>query len=132
MTYRDGQVVATSKLSDLASVSERGAHDDGVVTVLLVVVEDGLDGLNTRVLLLRVFLLGRSLEPVKNAADEGRDEVGTGLGSTNSLDKREHEGEVGVDAVVALENLSSLDALPSGGDLDQNAILGNTLFTVKL
>jgi hypothetical protein len=48
------------------------------------------------------------------------------------LDKREHEGEVGVDAVVALENLSSLDALPSGGDLDQNAILGDTLFAVKL
>lgn len=131
-TYGNGQVVTASKLSDLASVSERGTHDNGVVAELLVVVEDGLDGGNTRVLLLGVLLLGVSLEPVKDATDEGRDEVGVGLGSTNGLDKREHEGKVAVDAVVALENLGGLDTLPGSGNLDQDTVLGDALLTVEL
>jgi hypothetical protein len=131
-TYRDGQVVTASKLGDLASVSERGTHNDSVVTKLLVVVEDLLDRLNTRVLLLGVLLLGGGLEPVEDTADEGGNEVSTGLSGTNGLDEREHEGKVGVDAVVTLEDLSSLNTLPSGGDLDQDAVLGDTLLAVKL
>jgi hypothetical protein len=132
LTYRDGQVVTASKLSDLASVSERGAHNNGVVTELLVVVEDLLDRLDTRVLLLGVLLLGGGLEPVKNTADEGGNKVSASLGGTNSLDEREHQGEIGVDTVVTLEDLSSLDTLPCGSDLDQDAVLGDALLAVEL
>jgi hypothetical protein len=129
---RDGQVVTASKLSDLASVSERGAHNNGVVTELLVVVEDLLDRLDTGVLLLGVLLLGGGLEPVKDTANEGGDEVSTSLSGTNGLDEREHKGEVGVNAVVTLEDLSSLDTLPGGSNLDQDAVLGDALLAVKL
>jgi hypothetical protein len=131
-TYRNGQVVTASKLGDLASVSERGTHNDGVVTKLLVVVEDLLDRLDTGVLLLGVLLLGGGLEPVKNTTNEGRDEVGAGLSSADGLDHREHEGKVGVDTVVALKDLGGLDTLPGSSDLDQNAVLGDTLLAVKL
>jgi hypothetical protein len=131
-TYRDGQVVAASELGDLAGVTEGGAHDDGLVAVLLVVVEDALDGGDTGVLLLGVLLLGGGLEPVKDTADEGGDEVSTGLGGGNSLAQREHEGQVGVDAVVALENLGSLDTLPGRGNLDQDTVLGDALLLVEL
>ena len=88
-TYRDGQVVNTGKLSDLTDVSERSAHDDGLVAELLVVVEDVLDGLDTGVLLLGVVLLVGGLVPVKDTADEGGDEVSTGLGGSDGLDRGE-------------------------------------------
>jgi hypothetical protein len=100
--------------------------------VLLVVVEDGLDALDTGVLLLGVLLLGRCLEPVKNAADEGGDEESTGLSSSDGLDEREHEGEVGVDAVLGLEDLGGLDTFPGGSDLDENAVLLDALLLVQL
>lgn len=132
MTYRDGQIVAASQLSNLASVTEGSTHDNGLVAELLVVVVDALDGSDTRVLLLAVLLLVGGLEPVENAADKGRDEVSVGLGSANGLDQREHERQVAVDAMVALQNLSSLDTLPGGGDLDQNAVLGDALLLVQL
>lgn len=117
-TYGDGQVVTASKLGDLTDAAERGTHDNGLVAELLVVLVNGLDGGDTRVLLLGVLLFVVSLEPIKDTADEGRDEVGAGLSSSNSLGEREHEGQVGVDAVVALEDLSSLDSFPGGSDLD--------------
>ena len=54
--------------------------------MLLVVVEDLHDGLDTGVLLLLVLLLVCGLVPVKNTANEGRDEVGTSLGGGDGLD----------------------------------------------
>lgn len=131
-SYGDGQVVTASELSDLSSVSERSTHDNGLVAVLLVVVEDALDGGDTGVLLLGVLLLCAGLEPVKDAADEGGDEEGTGLGGSDGLGKGEHESQVAVDAVVTLEDLGGLDALPGGGDLDQDTLLGDTLLLVEL
>ena len=47
-------------------VSEGGTHDDGLVTVLLVVVEDLLYGDDTRILITRVVLSGALLVPVKD------------------------------------------------------------------
>lgn len=131
-TYRDGQVVAASKLGDLAGVAERGTHDDGLVAELLVVVEDALDGGDTGVLLLGVLLLGGGLEPVEDTANEGGDEVGVGLSGSNSLDEGEHEGQVAVDAVVTLQDLGGLDTLPGGGDLDQDTVLLDALLLVEL
>lgn len=130
--YGNGEVVAASELGDLADGAERGAHDDGLVAVLLVVVEDVADRLNTGVLLLGVLLLGGSLVPVKDAANKGRNEVGVRLSSGDGLDKREHEGQVGVDAVVPLQDLGGLDTLPCRRNLDENALLANSLLLVQL
>lgn len=132
ITYGNGEVVAASKLSDLADAPEGSAHNNGLVAVLLVVVEDVLDALDTRVLLLGVLLLGRGLVPVKDTADKGRDEEGAGLSSGNGLNLREHEGKVAVDSVLRLEDLSGLDAFPCRRDLDENAVLLNTLLLVQL
>jgi hypothetical protein len=131
-THSNGEVVAASKLSDLADASERGAHDNRLVAVLLVVVEDLLDALDTGVLLLGVLLLGGRLVPVENAADKGRDEEGAGLSGGDSLDLREHEGQVAVDAVLGLEDLGGLDAFPCRGELDEDALLVDALLLVEL
>jgi hypothetical protein len=131
-TYSNGEVVAASELGDLADGAERSAHDNGLVAELLVVVEDAADRLDTGVLLLGVLLLGSSLVPVKDATNEGGDEESVRLSSGNSLDKREHESQVAVDAMVPLEDLGSLDTLPCRGDLDKNALLANALLLVQL
>ncbi len=57
------------------------------------------------------------------AANEGRDESDTRLGSSNSLSEAEEKGEVGVDAVIALELARGLNTLPSRRDLDKDALL---------
>lgn len=129
---RDGQVVTARQLGDLARVAERGTHDDGLVAELLVVVEDGLDGLDTGVLLGGVVALVGVLEPVEDTAHEGGDQEGTGLGGGDGLDEREHQGQVAVDLVLGLQDVGSLDTLPGGGDLDQDAVLGDTLLLVQL
>ena len=131
-TYRDGQVVAASQLGDLSNVTEGSTHDDGLVAVLLVVVEDALHRLDTGVLLGSEVALVGGLVPVKDTTNEGRDEESTGLGGGDGLDAGEHEGQVGVDAVVSLEDLGGLDTLPGGGNLDQDALLGDTNLLVEL
>lgn len=131
-TYGDSEVIATGELSDLTNVTERGTHDNGLVAKLLVVVEDVLDALDTRVGLLGVLLLVVGLVPVKDTADEGRDEEGTGLGGGNGLRKGEHKSKVGVDAVLRLQDVGGLDTLVGGGDLDQDAGLVNASLLVKL
>lgn len=102
ITYGNGEVVTASELGDLTNIPERCAHNNSLVSVLLVVVENALHRLDTRVFLGRVLLLGGSLEPVENAADEGRDEESAGLGGSNSLDLGEEEGKVAVDLVLLL------------------------------
>lgn len=131
-TYSNGQVITTSQLSDLTDASERGTHNDSVVAKLLVVVENGLDGGNTRVLLLGVLLLSGSFVPIEDTANEGGNEVTSGLGGTDGLGKREHKSKVAVDAVVFLKNTSGLDALPGGGDFDQDTLLRNSNGFVQL
>ena len=71
--YRDGQIITASELSDLANVSKAGAHDDGLVTILLVVIENGLDALHSGILLGRKVLLVGGLVPVKYSPYERRD-----------------------------------------------------------
>jgi hypothetical protein len=72
------------------------------------------------------------LVPIQDTADEGRNEESTGLSSSNGLDEREHEGQVAVDAVLGLQDVSGLDTLPGRGDLDENAVLGDTSLLVQL
>lgn len=131
-TYRDGQVVTASQLCDLTDVTEGSTHDDGLVAVLLVVVENALNGLDTGVLLGGIVALVRSLVPVQDTADEGGDEESTGLSSSNGLDKGEHEGQVAVDSVLRLQDVGGLDTLPGGGDLDKDTVLGDALLLVEL
>lgn len=128
----DGQVVTAGKLGDLANITEGGAHDDGVVAELLVVVVDILNGLNTRVLLGGVVALVGGLEPVKDTANEGGDEVGTGLSGSDGLDQREHQGQVAVDAVLGLEDVGGLDTLVGGSNLDEDTVLADTVLLVEL
>jgi len=132
MTYGNGEVVTTSQLGDLADVSERRTHDDSVVAVLLVVVENGLHRLDAGVLFLLVLLLRCRLEPVENAADKGRDEERAGLGGSNGLDLGEEQSQVAVDLVLLLEDLDGLDALVGRGDLDEDAGLVNAQLLVEL
>lgn len=131
-THGNGKIIAASELNDLAGVAERGTHNDGLVAKFLVVVENALDASNARVLLLGVLPLGGGLVPVKDAADEGGDEESTGLGSGDGLDEREHESQIGIDAMVPLEDLGGLNALPCGSNLDQNTVLGDALLLVEL
>jgi len=80
---RDGQKVNSSKGLDLARliykleseynettagthIAERRAHDDGLVTVLLIVIENLLDRLNTRILIAFIVLSGSFLVPVED------------------------------------------------------------------
>ncbi len=128
----DGEVIAASELSDLTDGTERGAHNNGLVAKLFVVVVDGLDGRNTWVLLLGILLLGRGLVPIKNATDEWGNEEGVGLGAGDGLDWREHQGQVAVDAVLFLQDAHGLDTLPGGGDLDQDTIFGDADGLVEL
>jgi hypothetical protein len=100
--------------------------------VLLVVVEDGLDGLDTGVLLGGVVALVGGLVPVENTADEGGDQEGTGLGGGDGLDEREEQGQVAVDAVLGLQDVSGLDTLPGRGDLDEDTVLGDAVVGVQL
>lgn len=109
--------------------------------MLLVVVEDLLDGLNTRVRIALVVFSGALLVPIEDlvcvhetpilnpserktyTTNEGRDEGDACLGASDSLFEAKEQSQVAVDTLVTLELASSLDALPGGGDLDQDAIL---------
>ena len=99
--------------------------------MLLVVVEDGAHTLDTGIFMSREVLLESSLVPIKDTADERRDEEGIGFGSSNGLDQREHKGQVAVDSLL-LEDFGRLNTFPGRGNLDQDTRLVNTLFFVKL
>ncbi len=64
------------------------------------------------------------LVPVEDAADEGRDEGSLGFGGGDGLVDAEEEGHVAVDALF-FEDLGGLDALPGGGELDEDALAGD-------
>lgn len=149
--YTDQQTRVAIEWEKTTHVSERGTHDDGVVVMRLVVVEDLLHGLHTRVLVALVGLPSRLLVPVEDlwshdristkierpphperrkkgthTSDEGRDEGNLGLSTGNGLLKAEEEGKIAVNLMVALELPSSLDTLPSRGDLDQDTLAGDS------
>lgn len=56
-------------LNRSAHVAERGTHDDCLVAVLLVVVEDLLHRLDTRILISLVVLSGGFLVPIEDLDD---------------------------------------------------------------
>ena len=68
-----------------------------------------------------VVLAGVFLVPVEDAADEGRDERDAGLGCGDGLVQAEEQRQVAVDAFL-LQHFGGADALPGGGDLDEDAV----------
>jgi hypothetical protein len=130
VTYGNGKIIATSQLSDFTNVSERCTHNNGLVTEFLVVIVDGLDGCNTWIFGTRIGLSGLGLVPIQDTADEGRDEESTSFSSSDGLGLGEQESEVGVDAVVALQNTSCLNTFPGRCDLNQDARLIDSEFFV--
>jgi hypothetical protein len=73
-----------------------------------------------------------SLVPVKDTANKGRDEESTSLSGSDGLGEREHQGQVGVDVVLGLQDVGSLDTLVGRGNLDKNTVLLNTGLLVEL
>jgi hypothetical protein len=91
--------------------------------MLLVIIEDLLHAFHTGVVIpFPSLLLFVRLIPVKDTADEGGYEGHTCLRACDGLGEPEEEGEVAVDLVIALELACGLDAFPSGGDFDQDAV----------
>lgn len=95
-------MVTAGQLRDLAGITEGSTHNNGLVAVLLIVIVDGLHRLNTGVFLRGVVTLVGILEPVQDATYEWGNEEGTRLCRGNSLDEREHQGQVAVDLVLGL------------------------------
>lgn len=121
-TYRNRQVITPGQLRNFTDVAERSAHDDGLVAVFFVVVEDALHALDAGVLVGREVLLHRGLVPVEDAADERRNEEGSRLGARDRLHQRKHQRQVAVDAMLRLQDVCGLDAFPGRGDLDEDAV----------
>ena len=126
---RDRQAIAARQRLDLAGVAEGGAHHDGLDPVRLVIGVDLAHREDARVGLARVVLARGRLVPVEDAADEWRDEEGAGVRSGDRLREREHQRKIAVDAFL-LEGSRSLDALPSGSELDENALAPDAAFLV--
>lgn len=131
-TYRNSQVIAPGQLGDLADVAEGSAHDDGLVAVFLVVVEDALDALDAGVFVRRKVFLHGGLVPVEDAADEGRDEESASLGTRDGLHEREHQCKITVDAVLRLQDVGGLDSFPGRGDFDEDAVFADSDGFVEL
>lgn len=116
-------------------VAERSTHNDGLVSVLLVVVVDLGDGLDARVFLVLIFAFRLGLVllvPVQDAAHEWRNKSDASLSASNGLAEAEQEGEVAVDPVVTLKFTGGLDSFPGRGDFDENAFLLDADRLVKL
>lgn len=131
-TNRYSQVITSGQLRDLTNVSEASAHHNGLVSELLVVIEDLLNTLDTRVFLGAVVLLVRCLVPVHDAANKRRDEESTSLGCGNGLGQREHKSQVAVHTVLRLQDMSCLDTLPCRSELDEDARLVDANVFVEL
>ena len=122
-TNRNSQVITSGQLRDFANISEASSHHNGLVPELLVVIEDLLNALDTRVFLRAIVLLVRCLVPVQDAANERRDEESASLSCGNGLGQREHEGQVAIYAVLRLQNMGCLDTLPCRSEFDEDTRL---------
>lgn len=121
ITYRNCQVVAASQLSNLACVSEGCSHDNSLIVILLVVVENSLDRSHPGIFFLAVCLSGMRLVPIQDTANKRRDQECTSLSTGNCLNLREHEGQIAVNLVISLQDTGGLDTFPCGCNLDQDA-----------
>ncbi len=98
--------------------------------MLLVVVVDGGDGDHARIFARGVVTVVLGLVPVEDAAHERGDQEGTGFGTGAGLGEGKQQGQVGLDAFL-FQHLGGADALPGGGQLDQDAIVADACFVVE-
>mmetsp|Transcript_3423 Transcript_3423/g.5669 ORF Transcript_3423/g.5669 Transcript_3423/m.5669 type:complete len:205 (+) Transcript_3423:264-878(+) len=130
-SWRNSEAVASGKLQNFVRVAEGCAHDDGVVSVLLVVVVDGRYRLNTRIFFwlesIDTLIL---LVPIHDTTDKRRNERAVSFGTSNRLSDAENKRQVACDTLF-LKNSSSLDSLPSGSDFDKDAALVDALLLVE-
>src|ERR1035441_434643 len=89
-----GEQVAAREFGDFADVAEAGSHHHRLVAEMFVVVVDGGDGLNARVVRAGVVLARVLLVPIENAADERRDQRDLRLRRRNCLVQAEEQGQV--------------------------------------
>ena len=61
-----------------------------------------------------------------HSANEGGDQGNTSLSTSNSLAETKKQSKVAMNVFIPFQFTSGLDTLPRRGDLDQNAVLGNT------
>jgi hypothetical protein len=91
----DREEVDTREGLDLADVAERGTHHNGLVAVLLVVVEDALNGLDTRVLLADIVRAGLVLlVPVEDLEERWRSVIQFQRRDGTRLLTRSKNGEI--------------------------------------
>jgi hypothetical protein len=131
-TYRYRQVITTSQFCNLTNASERSTHNDSWVIVLLVVVENSLDGCDTGVFLGRIGLSSLRPVPIHDTSNKRRNKESASLSSGNSLDFGKQQGKIAIDLVVTLEDAGGLNTFPCGSNLDQNTGLVNADSFVKL
>ena len=98
--------------------------------MLLVVVVDGGDGDHARIFARGVVTVVLGLVPVEDAAHERGDQEGAGFGTGTGLGEGEQQGQVALDALF-LQDFGGTDAFPGGGQLDQDAIVGDAGFVVE-
>mmetsp|Transcript_7486 Transcript_7486/g.16559 ORF Transcript_7486/g.16559 Transcript_7486/m.16559 type:complete len:275 (+) Transcript_7486:117-941(+) len=128
---RNGQSVAAAQFRDLILITERGSHDNGVVSVLFVVVVDLSDTNDAGVLLglesvnaLGLFVI------IKDASDKGADQGNSAISTGNSLGKTKNQSEVAGNAFL-FQHFGGFDAFPCGSNLDQNGRLVHANFLVQ-
>jgi hypothetical protein len=129
---RDGEQIAAGQLDDFVGVTEACAHHLGLMAVLFEVVVNARHRHDAGVFRGRVGVAPRLLlVPIENAPDEGRNQRDAGVGAGNGLVQPEEQRQVAVNA-LALELLGRANALPGGGDFDENAVARHVRRLVKL
>ena len=118
----DGEQVRSGQADNLIDIAEAGAHHLSLVAKFLVVVVNAGYGCDAGVLVgwnLRAAML--LFVPIVNTADEGRDQSHSRFGARNRLGEAEEQSQIAVDA-FSFQPLGGANALPSAGDLDQDAL----------
>lgn len=134
---RNRKSVAAGQLNDFVDVSKGGTHDNGVVSVFFVVVVDfrhrDHTGIGCRLESWKVFVFGQFFffVVIHDASDKGRNKGDAHLGAGNGLGQAKNECQVAGDS-LCFQDLGGLNALPGGGNLDEDAGLVDSLFLVEL
>ena len=112
LTHRNRQIITPRQLRNLPHIPKARPHDDRLIPILLIIVEDALHALDSRILVRLEAAALRLLVPIHDAPDKGRDEEGAGFGGGDGLHEGEHQGQVAVDAVLGLQDVRRFDAFP--------------------
>src|SRR5471030_1901120 len=128
---RDGQTVTTGQFDDFTDVTEACAHHYSFIAMLLVVFVNFSHGYNAWIFMwCELFFVAIGFVPVENTANEGRDQVCTGFGTSTCLREGEQQRQVTVDAGF-FQFLRSADTLPGRGQFNQDTVVADTCIIVE-